>query len=57
MNRNADPLGDSGPSLNAVEVETDDGVWMLIYGGGPAFPTLDTTFVPAALIERRGDET
>ncbi|MFJ4741329.1 hypothetical protein [Streptomyces sp. NPDC088775] len=55
MNGNAEPFGDSGPSLNVVEVETADGIWMVIYGDGPDFTTMDTAFVPAALIERRGD--
>ncbi|MGW4550022.1 hypothetical protein ACWEN4_27305 [Streptomyces violaceorubidus] len=57
MNGNAEPLGESGPSLNAVEVETADGIWMLIYSDGPDFSTMDTAFVPAALIERPGDVT
>ncbi|MER5984366.1 hypothetical protein [Streptomyces sp. NPDC001787] len=57
MNGNVEPFGDSGSSLNAVEVETADGIWMLIYGDGPDFTTMDTAFVPAALIERRGDVT
>ncbi|MFD7340397.1 hypothetical protein ACFV98_31105 [Streptomyces violascens] len=55
MNRDAEPLGDSGPALNAVEVETADGIWMLIYSEGPDFSTVDTTFVPAALIEQCRD--
>ncbi|MFF4188457.1 hypothetical protein ACFYZ9_35190 [Streptomyces sp. NPDC001691] len=57
MNRDAEPLGDSGPALNAVEVETADGIWMLIYSEGPDFSTVDTTFVPAALIEQCRDVT
>ncbi|MCZ0984269.1 hypothetical protein O1L60_46785 [Streptomyces diastatochromogenes] len=40
-----------------MEVETADGIWMLIYSDGPDCSTMDTAFVPAALIERPGDVT
>jgi hypothetical protein len=45
------PAGDTGPPLNAVEVEMPDGIWILIYGPGPDFPVLGTSFVPAALMD------
>jgi hypothetical protein len=55
MNGEVELPEDSGPSLNAVEVEAADGIWVLIYGAGPDFPVLDTSFVPAALTDGSGD--
>lgn len=45
------PGGDAGLPLNAVDVEMPDGIWILVYGLGPDFPVLDTSFVPAALMD------
>lgn len=44
-------MADTGPPLSAVEVETAEGIWVLIYGPGPGFPVLDITFVLAALVD------
>jgi hypothetical protein len=42
---------DSGPPLNTVELHTDEGMDLLIYGPGPGFEVLYLSFVPAELVD------
>lgn len=42
---------DSGPRLNTVELHTDEGIDLLIYGPAPDFEVLYLSWVPAELVE------
>lgn len=42
---------DSGPALNTVELHTDEGIDLLIYGPGPGYEVVEVSFVPAALVD------
>lgn len=45
------PLEDAEPPLLLVELDTAEGIELLIYGPGPLYPVLDVSFVPAELVE------
>ncbi|MGA5202788.1 hypothetical protein [Streptomyces variegatus] len=45
------PSTDSGPPLNTVELHTDEGIDLLIYGPAPGFEVVEVSFVPAALVD------
>lgn len=42
---------DSGAPLSSVELVTDEGIEILIYGPGPGYEVVDYSFVPAVLVD------